>query len=74
MRIHEVPESMFDMTMAVNVKSCFLASKYTISQMLRQEKLSSGDRGWIINLSSIFGIVGGANMGSLYFCALQRHH
>ena len=45
--------------MAVNTKSVFLASKYVIAQMLSQDKLVSGDRGWIINLSSIYGLVGG---------------
>lgn len=47
------------MTIAVNLKSIFLTSKYTIAQMLKQEKSESGDRGWIINISSIFGEVGG---------------
>lgn len=45
--------------MAVNVKSIFLTSKYAIAQMLKQEKSESGDRGWIINISSVLGIVGG---------------
>jgi NAD(P)-dependent dehydrogenase (short-subunit alcohol dehydrogenase family) len=58
-RIHETPEEWWDLTMAVNLKSIFLTSKYAIAQMLKQEKNESGDRGWIINISSIFGIVGG---------------
>ena len=45
--------------MGVNVKSCFLTSKYVISQLLKQEAVASGDRGWIINISSIYGLVGG---------------
>lgn len=44
--------------MAVNGKSIWLGCKYVIGQMLKQEPHSSGDRGWIINLSSIFGLVG----------------
>ncbi|PTB63613.1 NAD(P)-binding protein [Trichoderma citrinoviride] len=59
LRIHETPEQWWDLTMAVNTKSVFLASKYVIAQMLSQDKLVSGDRGWIINLSSIYGLVGG---------------
>jgi len=43
----------------VNLKSIFLTTKYTIAQMLKQEKNEDGDRGWIINISSILGIVGG---------------
>jgi NAD(P)-dependent dehydrogenase (short-subunit alcohol dehydrogenase family) len=58
-RIHETPEEWWDLTIAVNLKSIFLTSKYTIAQMLKQEKSESGDRGWIINISSIFGEVGG---------------
>ncbi|KAF5024830.1 hypothetical protein F66182_3069 [Fusarium sp. NRRL 66182] len=63
-RVHETPEDWWDLTMAVNVKSIFLASKYTISQMLQQEKSESGDRGFIINISSIYGIVGGYRVPS----------
>ncbi|PTB72177.1 NAD(P)-binding protein [Trichoderma longibrachiatum ATCC 18648] len=59
LRIHETPEQWWDSTMAVNAKSAFLASKYVIAQMLSQDKLASGDRGWVINLSSIYGLVGG---------------
>ncbi|XP_044721302.1 short chain dehydrogenase domain-containing protein [Hirsutella rhossiliensis] len=54
LRAHETPEDWFDLTMAVNVKSCFLASKYVLAQILKQDKSSSGDRGWIINMSSIY--------------------
>lgn len=59
LKIHETPEQWWDITMAVNTKSVFLASKYVTGQMLSQDKLASGDRGWIINISSIFGLVGG---------------
>lgn len=45
--------------MAVNVKSIFLGCKHVITQMLKQDVHPSGDRGWIINLSSIYGLVGG---------------
>lgn len=59
LKIHETPEQWWDMTMSVNTKSVFLATKYVVAQMLRQDKLVSGDRGWIINVSSIYGLVGG---------------
>lgn len=51
--------------MAVNAKSCFLTSKYVLAQMLRQDVSASGDRGWIINMASIYGLVGGNNNGTL---------
>ncbi|KAM0340144.1 hypothetical protein ACHAPU_010636 [Fusarium lateritium] len=63
-RIHETPEEWWDLTIAINLKSIFLTSKYTIAQMLKQEKSDSGDRGWIINISSIFGVVGGYTVPS----------
>ncbi|KAI1751977.1 hypothetical protein F4782DRAFT_530920 [Xylaria castorea] len=67
MRLHETPEDFWDVTMAVNAKSVFLTSKFTIEQMLKQDLYSSGDRGWIINISSIFGLVGGHANSS--YCA-----
>lgn len=45
--------------MAVNLKSVFLGCKYATAQMLKQDLNSAGDRGWIINMSSIYGLVGG---------------
>ncbi|KAH7162055.1 hypothetical protein B0J13DRAFT_535101 [Dactylonectria estremocensis] len=61
LRIHETPDSTWDITMAVNAKSIFLTSKHTLKQMLLQDAYPSGDRGWIINMSSIYGLVGGNN-------------
>ncbi|KAI1364132.1 hypothetical protein F5Y08DRAFT_328857 [Xylaria arbuscula] len=58
-KIHETAESRWDTTMAVNVKSVFLGCKFATAQMLKQELPASGDRGWIINISSIFGLIGG---------------
>src|ERR1700761_6491420 len=59
--IHTTSEKTWDTTMRVNAKSVFLGCKYAITQMLAQEPHSSGDRGWIINISSIYGLVGGAD-------------
>ncbi|KAJ8130190.1 hypothetical protein O1611_g3440 [Lasiodiplodia mahajangana] len=67
MKIHETPEDMWDKTMAVNVKSVYLASKFVIEQMLKQDLYPSGDRGWIINISSVLGLVGGRAVSS--YCA-----
>ena len=44
--------------MTVNAKSVFLGCKYALAQMLEQPPHSSGDRGWIVNISSIMGIIG----------------
>ncbi|KAI0112389.1 NAD(P)-binding protein [Nemania sp. FL0031] len=67
LKIHETPEDMWDKTMAVNVKSVYLASKFVIEQMLKQDLYPSGDRGWIINISSVLGLVGGRAVSS--YCA-----
>jgi NAD(P)-dependent dehydrogenase (short-subunit alcohol dehydrogenase family) len=58
-KVHETSEYVWDTTMAVNAKSVFLGCKYATLQMLQQDLLPSGDRGWIINVSSIYGLVGG---------------
>jgi NAD(P)-dependent dehydrogenase (short-subunit alcohol dehydrogenase family) len=76
LKIHETPEQWWDLTMSVNTKSVFLATKYVVGQMLRQDKLTSGDRGWIINISSIFGLVGGKTIRKsiiLQFLLLLRN-
>lgn len=60
--IHETSESDWDTTMSVNAKSVFLGCKYAAAQMLKQDLLPTGDRGWIINMSSIYGLVGGSRI------------
>ncbi|RAL03003.1 SDR family NAD(P)-dependent oxidoreductase [Aspergillus ibericus CBS 121593] len=56
---HLTDEDIRDTTMRVNAKSVFLGCKYATAQMLKQTPHSSGDRGWIINISSIMGSVAG---------------
>ncbi|KAJ8116495.1 hypothetical protein ONZ43_g4430 [Nemania bipapillata] len=67
LKIHETSENVWDVTMAVNAKSVFLTSKFTIGQMLKQDPHPSGDRGWIINISSVLGLIGGTTVSS--YCA-----
>ncbi|GLI72280.1 hypothetical protein PoHVEF18_000450 [Penicillium ochrochloron] len=57
--LHLTDEATWDTTMRVNAKSVFLGSKYALSVMLSQEPHASGDRGWIINISSIMGMIAG---------------
>ncbi|KAB8224247.1 hypothetical protein BDV33DRAFT_4313 [Aspergillus novoparasiticus] len=66
-RVHETDEHAWDTMLRVNTTSVFLGCKYAIAQMLKQEPHSSGDRGWVINLASIWGLVGG--LGSPAYCA-----
>lgn len=56
---HTTDEDLWDKTMLVNSKSVFLGCKHAITQMLTQEAHSSGDRGWIVNISSIMALIGG---------------
>lgn len=54
--IHETDDFIFDETLAVNTRSVFLGCKYAIRQFLRQEPRESGDRGWIVNIASVYGL------------------
>lgn len=61
--LHEADEDLWDTTMRVNSKSVFLGCKYALAQMLQQDPHPSGDRGWIVNLSSIASLVAIENIG-----------
>lgn len=43
---------------AVNARGTFLGMKYAVEQMMKQDPLPSGERGWIINMTSVGGQVG----------------
>ncbi|ERF70315.1 hypothetical protein EPUS_06356 [Endocarpon pusillum Z07020] len=60
LRLHEQPEEWFDRTFEVNAKGVWLGCKSAVTQMLAQDPLggSEGDRGWIINMCSVLGLVG----------------
>jgi NAD(P)-dependent dehydrogenase (short-subunit alcohol dehydrogenase family) len=64
--IWEVDEERWDATMAVNAKGVMFGCKHAARVMMNQEPHPSGDRGWIINLASIFGLVGNPRIGG--FC------
>jgi NAD(P)-dependent dehydrogenase (short-subunit alcohol dehydrogenase family) len=57
----ETTEEEWDAVMAVNIKSMFLMSKYVVPQLIKR------GGGAIVNTSSGWGIVGGANAVS--YCA-----
>jgi NAD(P)-dependent dehydrogenase (short-subunit alcohol dehydrogenase family) len=67
LRIHETPDETYDQTMKVNSRGVWLGCKYATKQMLEQEPHTSGDRGWIINMSSTLGLVGLGGVSS--YCA-----
>jgi NAD(P)-dependent dehydrogenase (short-subunit alcohol dehydrogenase family) len=70
--VHLTAEETWDKTMLVNAKSVFLGCKYVITQMLAQEPHESGDRGWIVNISSIYGMVGGADNRKYCSCLTRE--
>lgn len=49
---------LFHKTQGVNVNGVFYGIKYASAQMIKQDPLPSGDRGWILNAASVFGLVG----------------
>ncbi|KKZ68299.1 hypothetical protein EMCG_06022 [[Emmonsia] crescens] len=63
-RIHETPEVCWDKIMGLNGKGVWLGCKFATKQMLAQDPHPSGDRGWIINLASVYGSVGGASIST----------
>ncbi|KAF2127804.1 short-chain dehydrogenase/reductase-like protein [Dothidotthia symphoricarpi CBS 119687] len=57
--IWEFEEDAFDKTLDINVKGVFYGLKFASRQMKDQTPHPNGDRGWIINLASVFGLGGG---------------
>jgi NAD(P)-dependent dehydrogenase (short-subunit alcohol dehydrogenase family) len=57
-RTHDMDVAILDKDVAVNIRGVWLGCKYAAGQMLKQEPHSSGDRGWIINMSSVAALVG----------------
>ena len=56
--VHETLDSTFTATMSINSRGVFLGCKYAAKQMITQDPYPSGDRGWIINIGSVAGLVG----------------
>ncbi|MCJ1251232.1 hypothetical protein MMC30_008463 [Trapelia coarctata] len=67
-RIHDMTEEYWEMTMRVNVRGVFLGCKYACAQFLRQGPDASGRKGWIVNTASVLGSVG-LRGGAAAYCA-----
>ncbi len=65
-RPHEIEAEVLDTDYAVNVRGTFLGIKHAAAQFLKQEPHVSGDRGWIINICSVVGLV--ALPGTASYC------
>lgn len=66
-RLHATDVSVLERSYQVNIKGVWLGLKYACAQFLKQDPHPSGDRGWIINLCSIAGLVG--LPGASSYCA-----
>lgn len=65
--IWEKTDQIWDLTLGVNGTGVFYGVRAAAAQMVKQEPLASGDRGWIINLASILGQVGAPGSGKWEF-------
>jgi len=68
--IWEEKEESWNKIMEVNGKGVYLGCKFAAGQMIKQDPGVSGDRGWIVNLCSIVGLVGQA--GALSYVASKH--
>lgn len=55
--VYATTNDTWDRMIDVNATGVFYGVRAASAQMIKQEPLSCGDRGWIINLSSIYGSV-----------------
>ncbi|KAJ0419216.1 hypothetical protein BJY00DRAFT_324545 [Aspergillus carlsbadensis] len=58
--IWDFSQEIWDKDIAINSTGVFLGCKYASAQMIKQPPLPCGDRGWILNISSILGLQGSA--------------
>lgn len=56
--IWDFSQQVWTRDIAINSTGVFLGCKYASAQMIKQEPLPCGDRGWILNLASVFGLQG----------------
>ena len=55
--IWEVTDENWEKTMAVNTTGVFYGLRAATAQMIKQEPNANGDRGWVVNLASVYGLV-----------------
>ncbi|KAM3423918.1 hypothetical protein BST61_g1312 [Cercospora zeina] len=57
--VWDMPLDVLDKMLPVNINGVYYGVKYAAKQMISQEPLQpSGDRGWILNAASVYGLVG----------------
>lgn len=63
--VHKMTEDTWDSVISIDSRSVFLGRKYACAHFMDQTPHPSGHRGWIINTSSIMGLVGQAVHGGM---------
>ncbi|WPH00020.1 putative short chain type dehydrogenase [Acrodontium crateriforme] len=59
--IWEAKDGVWNTTLQINCNGVFYGTRAAARQMKDQEPLGLGDRGWIVNLASIYGQIAAAN-------------
>ena len=62
LEFQNISDDIWHKTMSVNANGVFFCVRAAGAQMIKQDPHDNGDRGWIINLASIYGLI--ANGGS----------
>ena len=65
--VWEYDEDAFDLVVKINLKGSMLGTKYAAKQMIKQEPHKCGQRGWIVNIGSIYGLVGEQLLGTVSY-------
>jgi len=64
--VWEISNAKWEKQHSVNSHGVFYGVRAAAAQMVKQDPLAGGDRGWIINLASIYGMVGSPMAGKLF--------
>ena len=64
--IWAMPDSNWTTTMGVNATGVMNCCRAVTAQMMRQDPLPNGDRGWVVNLSSIYGQTAVPGNGNIF--------
>ncbi|EIT76944.1 dehydrogenase [Aspergillus oryzae 100-8] len=60
--IWDFSQEIWDKDIALNSTGVFLGCKYASAQMIQQDHVPCGDRDWIVNIISVFGLTGAASI------------
>lgn len=70
--IWSIPDRSWASTMGVNATGSMNTCRAATAQMMKQPELPGGDRGWVVNISSIYGQTAVAGNGQFEHYVSQR--